>query len=171
MADRSERLELELERTLPAPREAVFAAFTEPEDLAKWWGPERFSIPSPDFNPGVGASYRIEMHPPEGDPFFVTGEFREVEVPSRLAFTFAWEPPDPHDVETLVELSFRDLGDSTEVSFVQGRFETEERRALHQGGWSDSFDKLERHLSNRRLPDLQRNRTLARGWGRRSWRS
>ena len=41
-------------------------------------------------------------------------------------------------------LSFRDLGESTEVDFTQGLFKTEERRALHHDGWSDSFDKLER---------------------------
>jgi uncharacterized protein YndB with AHSA1/START domain len=150
MAEPSKSLELAIRRFLPAPREAAFAAFTEPDELAKWWGPEGFSVPSLDFNPRVGASYRIEMQPPEGDAFSLTGEFREVEAPSRLAFTFAWEPPDPDDVETLANLSLRDLGGSTEVAFVQGRFKTEERRALHEGGWSDSFDKLERLLSTQR---------------------
>lgn len=111
-------------------------------------GAEGFSIPSTDFNPHVGTSYRIEMQPPEGDSFFLTGEFREVEAPSRLAFTFAWEPPDPDDVETLADLSFRDLGESTHVALRQGPFETEERRTLHEGGWSDGFDKLERLLSS-----------------------
>jgi uncharacterized protein YndB with AHSA1/START domain len=43
-----------------------------------------------------------------------------------------------------VGLSFSDLGESTEVDFAQGLFKTEERRALHRDGWSDSFDKLER---------------------------
>jgi uncharacterized protein YndB with AHSA1/START domain len=95
----------------------------------------------------VGASYRIEMQPPEGDSFYLTGEFREVDPPSRLAFTFAWEPPDPEDVTTLADLSFRDVGGSTEVTFNQGPFRTEERRSLHEAGWGDSFDKLERLLA------------------------
>ena len=59
----------------------------------------------------MGESYRIQMQPPEGDAFYLVGEFRDVDLPVRLAFTFAWEDPDPDDVETLVELSFRDLGD------------------------------------------------------------
>jgi uncharacterized protein YndB with AHSA1/START domain len=86
------------------------------------------------------------MQPPEGDRFHLNGEFREVDAPTRLAFTFAWEPPNPDDVETLVDLSFRDLGDSTEVAFSQGKFKTEERHELHRNGWGDSFDKLERLL-------------------------
>jgi len=64
------------------------------------------------------------------------------------AFTFVWEPP-IDDVETLAELGFRDLGESTEVHFRQGPFKTEARRALHRDGWGDSFDKLERLLSGR----------------------
>ena len=89
------------------------------------------------------------MQPPEGDPFYLAGEFRDVDVPARLAFTFAWEDPDPDDVETLVALSFRDLGGSTEVAFTQGPFKTEARRTLHRDGWADSSDKLERLISAR----------------------
>ncbi len=87
------------------------------------------------------------MQPPEGDPFFLTGEFHKVYPPSRLAYTFRWEDPDPDDVETLVDLSFRDLGESTEVVFAQGLFKTEARRALHRNGWTDGFNKVEELLS------------------------
>jgi len=140
---------LEIERVLPASRDVVFAAFTDPQELARWWGPEGFTIPSLDFQPRVGERYRIEMQPPEGESFHLTGEFREVDPLERLAFTFVWEPADPDDVETLAQLSFREVGDSTEVRFTQGRFKTEERLALHRDGWIDSFDKLERVLSER----------------------
>jgi uncharacterized protein YndB with AHSA1/START domain len=76
-----------------------------------------------------------------------SGEFRVVDPPVRLAYTFLWEEPDPDDVETRVSLSFRDLGESTEVAFTQGAFKTEARRALHRDGWTDAFDRLERLLS------------------------
>jgi uncharacterized protein YndB with AHSA1/START domain len=83
------------------------------------------------------------MQPPEGDAFYLTGEFREVDPPRRLSFTFAYDEPDPDDVETLVELSFRDLGEATEIRFTQRPFKTEARRELHRNGWTDSFDRLE----------------------------
>ena len=135
---------IEMKRVLNGAPPAVFAAFSDPSALAKWFGPQGFTIPSLEFQPRVEGSYRIEMQPPDGDPFFLTGEFRDVDPPVRLSFTFAWEDPDPDDVETLVVLSFRDLGGSTEVSFSQGPFKTEARRALHRQGWTDSFDKFER---------------------------
>ena len=84
------------------------------------------------------------MKPPDGDSFFLNGEFREVDPPARLSFTFVWEPPDLDDVETLVTLLFRDLGGSTAVDLNQGPFKTEERRELHRGGWTESFEKLEK---------------------------
>jgi uncharacterized protein YndB with AHSA1/START domain len=141
---RSDELVLEMERVLPRPPQVVFAAFSDPNELPKWWGPEGFDLPSLDFEVRVGVSYRIEMQPPEGDAFFLTGEFREVDPPTRLAYTFAWEEPGKDDVETLVVLSFRDLGDSTAVALTQGPFKTEARRMLHRDGWTDSFVKLER---------------------------
>ena len=136
-------LMLELKRVVPHPRAAVFAAFTDPDELVRWWGPKGFTVPGLEFEARVGERYRIEMQPPDGDRFHLAGEFRVVDPPARLAYTFVWEQPDPDDVETLVELSFSELGGSTEVSLTQGPFKTEARWSLHQDGWTESFDKLE----------------------------
>jgi uncharacterized protein YndB with AHSA1/START domain len=136
-------LTLEITRILPSTRSRVFRFFTEADRLARWWGPEGFSIPSLSFDPRSGASFRIEMQPPGGEPFYLAGEFREVDPPTRLSFTFRWEEPDPDDVETVADLSFRDLGTDTEVALSQGPFKTRARYELHLGGWSDSFAKLE----------------------------
>ena len=147
MTAQSGELTVGIQRVVAAAPSVVFAAFSTPNELANWWGPEGFTVASLDFNPRVGDSYRIEMQPPEGDPFYLTGEFREIDPPARLAYTFVWEDPDPDDVETLVELSFRVLGESTEVVLAQGAFKTEARRELHRNGWTDSFDKLEAFIS------------------------
>ena len=147
MTEQSGELTLEIKRVLPAAPSVVFQALTDPDELAQWWGPAGFTVPSLEFEPRVGQGYRIEMQPPEGDPFYLSGEFRQVDPPARLGYTFAWEDPDPDDVETVVELSFRDLGESTEVVFTQGPFKTEARRELHRNGWTDSFDKVEQVVS------------------------
>jgi uncharacterized protein YndB with AHSA1/START domain len=145
----SDALTLEMTRVLPAVQPVVFRFFSEADELARWWGPNGFRTPNLEFDPRVGERYRIEMHPPDADRFFLTGEFREVDPPARLAYTFVWENPNPDDVENLVTLSFRDLGESTEVAFEQGPFKTEARRALHRDGWTDGFDKLERLVPGR----------------------
>jgi uncharacterized protein YndB with AHSA1/START domain len=147
MGEQSSGLTLEIERVLPVARAVVFEAFTDPDVLSQWWGPEGFGIASLEFEARVGERYRIEMQPPDGDAFDLVGEFRRVDSPERLVFTFIWAEPDPDDVETLAALEFRDLGDSTEVALTQRPFKTEGRLNLHREGWGDSFDKLERLLS------------------------
>ena len=125
----------------------VFALFSDADQLATWWGPEGFSVPSLSFEPRAGEPFRIEMQPPEGDAFHLRGEFREVDPPRRLAYTFVWDPPDPDDVETLVELSFAEVGGGTAVRLRQGTFKTERAARAASRGWTESFDKLQRRMS------------------------
>lgn len=136
-----------MRRVLPAPCPLVFKACTEPDELAKWWGPRGFTAPSVEVDLGVGGSYRIAMQPPDGDVFYLSGEFREVDPPAHLAYTFRWEDPDPDDQETVVTLSLGDLGESTELVFTQRAFATEGRRALHEQGWTESLDRLQELMS------------------------
>jgi uncharacterized protein YndB with AHSA1/START domain len=142
-------LALHMKRVLPVPRPLVFKACTEPDELAKWWGPRGFTAPSVELDPRVGGSYRIAMQPPDGDLFYLSGEFREVDPPAHLVYTFRWEDPDPDDQETVVTLSFGDLGESTELVFTQRAFATEGRRALHEQGWTDGLDRLQELMSGR----------------------
>jgi uncharacterized protein YndB with AHSA1/START domain len=144
---RSVELALHMKRVLPAPRERVFRACTEPEELAEWWGPKGFTARSIELDLRVGGNYRIAMQPPDGDFFYLFGEFREVDPTAQLAYTFLYEDPDPDDQETVVSLSFGDLGVWTELVFTQRAFATEGRRALHEQGWTDSLDRLQELLS------------------------
>ena len=139
-------LTIHIERVLPAPRSLVFRANTEPEELARWWGPRGFSTPRIDMDLRVGGRYRIAMQPPEGELFHLSGEFREVEPVTRLAYTFRWEEPVPDDRETVVTLSFGDMGEATRLTVDQGVFATEERRSLHEEGWTETVDRLEELL-------------------------
>lgn len=147
MDARSSGLVLEMRRVFPAPASVVFTALTDANQLAQWFGPHGYTVSSVSFRARVGGGYRIQVQPPDGDAFLIVGEFREVRASTRLTYTFAYEAPDPDDVETVVELSLDDRGASTEVSLQQGRFKTAARRALHQDGWTDSFDKLERLIA------------------------
>ncbi|MFF0731969.1 SRPBCC domain-containing protein [Streptomyces chartreusis] len=142
-------LRLHLQRVLRAPRSVVFRALTEPQELAKWWGPDGFTIPSVESDLRPGGRYRIAMQPPEGDLFYLVGEFVEADAPERLSYTFRWEDPDPEDRETVVTLSLRDIGGTqAELVISQGDFATEARLALHEEGWTQSLNKLEELVSS-----------------------
>jgi uncharacterized protein YndB with AHSA1/START domain len=133
---------LRMTRVLPAESTEVWRALTDAALLARWWGPKGFTVPSVEFEPAIGEALRITMQPAEGEPFRLEGEFREVIPPSLLSFTFRWEPPAADDRETLVTLAIEDRGELTEVELTQGAFATEERLALHDAGWTESFEKL-----------------------------
>ena len=148
---------LHLKRTFAAPREKVFRAWTDPEELKKWWGPEGFSTPSAQIDLRVGGKYRFAMKPPEGEIFYFYGIYREVRAPEKLVFTWNREGPVPTapcgatnsteggamDIgETLVTVEFRDFGGSTEVVLTHEFFPNEKERDGHNKGWSGSFDRL-----------------------------
>ena len=142
MDETGRRLVLEQQRTLAAPPERIYHLMTQPAELAKWWGPHGFTTPEIELDVKVGGAYRFTMKPPDGEAFHLAGEFLEIDPSTRLVYTFRWEEPDPDDRETVVALSLDAVGDSTAVSLSQGEFATEERLALHRGGWSDSFERL-----------------------------
>ena len=142
MTDPETGFTLRQQQVLDAPIERVFAALTEPADLARWWGPQRFTAPEIQLDLRPGGRYRFTMQPPEGEAFHLSGEFQEIRRPTRLAFTFRWDEPGPDDRETLVVLSLEEAGGATTVSLSQGAFATAERLELHRAGWADSFAKL-----------------------------
>jgi len=142
MNEQPSGLVLKLKHVVDSPRERIFNLLTEPAELAKWWGPHDFTTPEVELDLSVGGGYRFTMQPPEGEAFHLSGEFIEIDPPTRLVYTFRWDEPDPDDRETVVVLSLAAVGGATEVSLSQGEFATDERLALHRSGWADSLEKL-----------------------------
>jgi uncharacterized protein YndB with AHSA1/START domain len=83
--------EFVITRLIKAPREVVFEAWTEPEQLAQWWGPHGFTTPVCEVDVRPGGKYRIVMKGPEGVEYPLKGVYREVVEPSKLVFTDDWE--------------------------------------------------------------------------------
>lgn len=79
------------------------------------------------------------------------GVYREAVEPERLIFTFAWDGADGRPgPETLVTIRFADHGDGrTRMTFRQGVFDTEANRDGHREGWTECFERLAEHVTDR----------------------
>jgi uncharacterized protein YndB with AHSA1/START domain len=139
---------LSLERTFDAPRHAVFAAWTDPEVLRRWWaaGPD-WDTPEADVDLRVGGAYRLAMRDPgSGDVYVVGGQYTEVAPPERLVYTWTWEHDSPGSAESLVTVVFRDDGPRTTVLLTHTGFADAAAVARHEHGWHAVMDSLARRV-------------------------
>ncbi|MBI3024894.1 MAG: SRPBCC domain-containing protein [Candidatus Tectomicrobia bacterium] len=138
---------LRLTRTFNAPRERVFRAWTDPEQLKQWWGPKDFDCIEAQSDPRPGGKYRITIRGREkGEVYTAYGEYKEVAPPARLVCTWRWEQWDAAMWETLLTVEFRDLGGATELALTHERFRGESMRGEHGEGWASCLECLAEHL-------------------------
>lgn len=143
--------ELVIVRFFQAPRELVFAAWTQPEHLAHWSGPRGFTTPHHAMDLRPGGRYRACLRSPEGVDHWLGGTYLEIQPPARLVMTHAWEDeggrPGP---ETRITVTLAEDGPGrTRMEFRQAGFSTRASRDGHEGGWSSSFELLAEHLEGR----------------------
>jgi uncharacterized protein YndB with AHSA1/START domain len=134
-----------IERRFAAPIEKVFAAWTSPELLRRWYPPGAdWDTPVAEIDPRVGGRLRIVMRDPRGDVFGGGGVYREVVPPTRLVFTWTWDQPDVAAGAQLVEVDFTAHPDgTTTVVLTNNGLTDEQSREGHREGWEGSFDLLE----------------------------
>ena len=134
---------LTLKRRLNAAPERVYAAWTEPEKLAKWFGPSETidDSVSAELNVRVGSRFRVSFKTVDGERHEVGGVYREVVPNERLVFSWAWHSTPER--ESLVTVSLRADGDGTMLTLTHEKFFDEAARVGHQRGWTGTLDKLE----------------------------
>jgi uncharacterized protein YndB with AHSA1/START domain len=142
------RHELSITRIFDAPRELVFAVWVQPDHIPHWWGPRGYATLSCEVDLRPGGKWRIASRHEDGSDTAETGVIREVDAPSRLVLTHAWEDlsgkPGP---ETIVTITFVEEDGKTKMIFHQASFDTAEARDGHELGWNESFDMLAEHLT------------------------
>jgi len=144
---------LRVSRLIKAPRERVFAAWTTPAEIVKWFGPETCRVLSAKVDLRVGGEYHFRVKGEGCEPGKEMGEldlrgiYREVKAPSRLVYTWSWHgDPSVELGETLVTVDFLDKEGFTEVQITHDRFPNPEVREQHNYGWTGSLQKLEHQL-------------------------
>jgi uncharacterized protein YndB with AHSA1/START domain len=131
-------------RVIDAPQAEVFRAWTDPEQLRRWWGPGEFTCPEADVDLRPGGSYRLVMQPTAGDPFVLGGTYREIEPPTRLVYTWRWETgPAADGSESLVCVEFNARGDQTELVLTHSEFPASHGPAPYEMGWQGGLDKFQ----------------------------
>ena len=136
---------LTLKRRFNAPPAKVFAAWTDPEKMKRWMGPEGVQGISCEIDPRVGGRYRLVMRAPNGEEHDVSGVYREVMPNEKLVFTWAWKSTPER--ESLVTLTFKPDGAGTLLTLMHEQFFDETARDHHQHGWIGSLDKLEKFIA------------------------
>lgn len=117
--------EIVISRTINAPRELVFEAFTEVRHLSRWWGPTGFTTTTRAFEFREGGAWDFVMHAPDGTDYPNWITWREILRPERITLLHGDSADDPNAFESV--LTFTDHGGSTAVA-MRTLFPTAELR-------------------------------------------
>jgi uncharacterized protein YndB with AHSA1/START domain len=136
-------------RVLDAPRERVWKAYTDPEQLSKWWGSPGGTIETHEIDVRPGGVWRATLHGPHGD-YEQKMTYLAVEEPQALAYLYG-DPSEPGHAFTMVELA--DEGGKTTVKVTLHFASAEERRRMveeygAEQGLEAALDQLATYLSN-----------------------
>jgi uncharacterized protein YndB with AHSA1/START domain len=147
-ADRKPDAEVTLVRVLDAPRHLVWKAWTDPEQLAQWWGPKGFTNPVCEIDVRRGGKIRIDMHGPAGEVYPTTGIFHEIDPPSRIVFeSAALDENGKVLLEGFTIVTFEEQGRKTKLTVeaisVVVRPGTLNMCKGMDEGWAQSLDRLD----------------------------
>jgi uncharacterized protein YndB with AHSA1/START domain len=136
---------LTLKRHLNASPAKVFSAWTDPEKMKRWMGPEGAESVLSEIDARVGGRYRLVMRSPDGEEHDVSGIYREVVPNKKLVFSWAWKstPERQSQVTVLIEPD----GDGSLLTLTHEQFFDAEARDRHQHGWTSTLDKLARFVA------------------------
>jgi uncharacterized protein YndB with AHSA1/START domain len=139
--------EVSVTHVFDAPREAVFAAWTDPEQVAKWWAPDGFEVPpeSVEIEPRVGGRFDLAMLASGGQSRFqYRSEIVEFSEPELIVLS-SEAIPEAGIAETITRVVFEADGGRTRMTVTSGPY-TDEMRGNAEAGWFDVIANLERLL-------------------------
>ena len=133
---------LTLKRRLAAAPEKVYAAWTQPAQLAKWFGPDAGPVLRAETDVRVGGRFHIVFRSEDGEEHDVSGTYQEVVANEKLKFTWRWITLPER--QSLVTILIKADGDGAILTLIHEQFFDEAARDGHERGWTGALDKLER---------------------------
>lgn len=134
---------LTITRRVNAAPQAVFDAFVVPEKIALWWGPDCGPVTSAKINARKGGRFHVRFRMEDGSEHGSSGVFEVFEPPHRLAMSWDWD--EGGDPTSRVEVTIREVGGQSELTFTHSRLPDAASRDSHREGWNGALDKLESH--------------------------
>jgi uncharacterized protein YndB with AHSA1/START domain len=140
------RPSLSFKRRLNASPEKVYAAWTDPEKIIRWFGRADAKTNSfqADIDARIGGRFRVSFST-DDEYYEVGGVYREVVPNQRLVFSWAWHSTPER--ESLVTVSLKPDGDGTLLTLLHEQLFDQAARDGHERGWTGSLDKLERFIA------------------------
>ena len=142
------KLSVEIKRFIKAPRDRVYAAWTDPAQMRQWFGPENVQTRELVVDARVGGTFRWDLINSDGEKMTMRGEFRELKSNEKVVFSWQWE--DDEDWEnhiSIVTVELDDADGGTELRLTHEQLPNEESRDGHTRGWNSALDKLEKFFS------------------------
>jgi uncharacterized protein YndB with AHSA1/START domain len=149
-------LTLLVRRTIRATPERLFAAWTEPAQLRRWWGPAHVACAAAEIDLRVGGRYRLANQFPDGSVWWIGGTFETVTPPYLLVYS--WElsageiapggSPPPAQAAERVTVRFEPRGGATELVVMHERIADAAARSGHRQGWLGCLDGLVEFLKS-----------------------
>ena len=144
----AEKTSLEIKRFIGAPRDRVYAAWTDPVQLKEWWGPKHARTLKIVADTRIGGKYRWDLVNQEGEKMSVFGEYRELVPGKRVVFTWKWDDDETwKNCNSIVSVDFFDRDDGTELTLKHEQLPSEESRDRHNQGWNSVLDRLEQYFN------------------------
>jgi uncharacterized protein YndB with AHSA1/START domain len=140
------RPSLTLKRRLNASPEKVYAAWTDPQKITRWFAPPSVKAGSEqaDIDARIGGRFRISFST-DDEYYEVGGVYREVVPNQRLVFSWAWHSTPER--ESLVTVTLKPDGDGTLLTLHHEQLFDQAARDGHERGWTGMLDNLEKHLA------------------------
>jgi len=140
-----QNIRLEIKRLINAPRDRVYAAWTDLAQLKLWFGPENVQTRDLIADARVGGKFRWDLINSEGEEMTCRGEYRELQPGKKIVFTWQWEDDeDWEDNISVVTVELDDADGGTELRLSHEQLPNEESRNGHTEGWNSALDKLEK---------------------------
>jgi uncharacterized protein YndB with AHSA1/START domain len=142
----AQKLSLEIKRVIRAPRERVYAAWTDPAQLKQWFGPENVRTRNLVADARVGGEFRWDLTNSEGEAMTMRGEYRELQPDRKIVFTWQWDDDETWRNHTsIVTVELYDCEGGTELRLRHEQLPNEQSRDSHTQGWNSALDKLENY--------------------------